>query len=220
MVTRLPWRATPRGCWPRSPCDFRRDGGVFNAGCHNPTHCYRSAAMSYRMLRRVSLALVSGWLLACGKDSTAPQGTPPTLQGVSPATGTVGTELTLTGTDFRAGASVMLDNAAADSVQVANATTAYALVPAGVAVGHAYAVTIRNSDGTSAQLNGVFTVAGWRHRGGTCGSEYPRPRRERAPGPPGRHCELQCALDGAARHDHRHAGDRLRRWGPSGSGGE
>ena len=52
--------------------------------------------MSYRMLRRVSLALVSGWLLACGKDSTAPQGTPPTLQGVSPATGTVGTELTLT----------------------------------------------------------------------------------------------------------------------------
>src|SRR5574342_247699 len=120
-------------------------------------HCFRSVAMSYRMLRRVSLALVSGWLLACGKDSTAPQGTPPTLQGVSPATGTVGTELTRTGTDFRTGASVLLDNSPADSVQVASATTAYALVPAGVAVGHAYAITVRNSDGTSAKLNGVFT---------------------------------------------------------------
>ncbi|HEY6109769.1 MAG TPA: IPT/TIG domain-containing protein [Gemmatimonadales bacterium] len=113
--------------------------------------------MSYRTLCGVSLALVTGWLLACGKDSTSPQGTPPTLQGVSPATGTVGTELTLTGTDFRSGASVLLDNSPADSVQVASATTAYALVPAGVAVGHAYAITVRNSDGTSAKLNGVFT---------------------------------------------------------------
>lgn len=113
--------------------------------------------MSHKTLWGMSLALVSGLLLACGKDSTSPQGTPPTLQGVSPATGTVGTELTLTGTDFRAGASVLLDNAPADSVQVAGTSTVYALVPAGVAVGHVYAVTIRNSDGTSAKLNGVFT---------------------------------------------------------------
>jgi hypothetical protein len=105
----------------------------------------------------MSLALAAGWLLACGKDSTSPQGTPPTLQSVSPATGTAGTELTLTGTDFRAGAAVLLDNAPADSVQVSGSTTAYALVPTGVTLGHAYAVTIRNSDGTSAKLNGVFT---------------------------------------------------------------
>lgn len=113
--------------------------------------------MSFRTVWGVSLALVSGSLLGCGKDSISPQGTPPTLQGVSPATGTVGTELTLAGTDFRAGASVLLDNTPADSVQVASATTAYALVPSGVAVGHVYAVTIRNSDATSAKLNGVFT---------------------------------------------------------------
>lgn len=113
--------------------------------------------MSYRTRWGMSLALAAGLLSACSKDSTSPQGTPPTLQGVSPAMGTVGTELTLTGTDFRAGASVLLDNAPADSVQVTGSTTAYALVPAAVTVGHVYTVTIHNSDGTSAKLNGVFT---------------------------------------------------------------
>lgn len=114
--------------------------------------------MSYRSLRGMSFALAAGWLLACSKDSTSPtQGPAPTLASVSPATGTVGTELALTGTAFRAGAAVLLDSAAADSVQVTNSTTAYALVPTGVKVGHAYAVTVRNSDGTSATLTGRFT---------------------------------------------------------------
>ncbi|HXI64131.1 MAG TPA: hypothetical protein VNH14_06485 [Gemmatimonadales bacterium] len=76
---------------------------------------------------------------------------------VSPSTGTVFTELTLTGTNFRAGATVLLDALNGDSVQVANGTTAYALVPAGVIKGHTYAVELRNNDGTSAQLTGVFT---------------------------------------------------------------
>lgn len=104
----------------------------------------------------IALAAVAG-LVACGKDATAPQGPTPTLLTVSPAEGTVGTELTLTGAEFRAGARVLLDSAAADSVQLADATTLYALVPAGVVVGHAYTVTIHNVDGTEARRTAAFT---------------------------------------------------------------
>ena len=114
--------------------------------------------MSHRILSGPSLALITGLLVACGGgNSTAPQGPAPTLASVSPKTGTAGTELTLTGTNFRAGATVFLDSAAADSVQVANATTVYTLVPSGVILSHAYAVKIRNSDGTTAMLNNAFT---------------------------------------------------------------
>jgi hypothetical protein len=116
------------------------------------------AAMSRQTPLGICLALAAGsGLLGCSKDSTSPQGPAPTLLAVSPATGTVGTELTLTGTDFRAGATVLLDSAAADSVQVAGDATLYALVPSGVVVGHAYAVTIRNADGTQAKKTAAFT---------------------------------------------------------------
>src|SRR5712691_2165576 len=114
--------------------------------------------MSHRILGGLPLALMTGLVVACGGgNATAPQGPAPTLASVSPTTGTAGTELTLTGTNFRAGATVFLDSAAADSVQVANGTTAYALVPSGVILSHAYAVKIRNSDGTTAMLNSAFT---------------------------------------------------------------
>lgn len=103
----------------------------------------------------VLLALVAA---ACGgSNSTGPQGPAPTLTSVSPTTGTVGTELTLTGANFRAGAKVLLDALVADSAQVTTPSTLYALVPAGVTVGHAYAVTVRESDGTTAKLTGAFT---------------------------------------------------------------
>jgi IPT/TIG domain len=110
-----------------------------------------------RTLGSIPVALCVSLLAACGGSSTAPQGPAPSLTSVSPSTGTAGTELTLSGMNFRAGAAVLLDALAADSVQVMNGTTAYALVPAGVVKGHAYAVELRNSDGTSAQLAGVFT---------------------------------------------------------------
>jgi len=110
-----------------------------------------------RTLGSIPVALFVALLVSCSGSSTAPAPAP-SLAAVSPPTGTVGTELTLTGANFRAGATVLLDALNADSVQVVSGgTTAYALVPAGVVKGHAYAVELRNSDGTSAQLAGVFT---------------------------------------------------------------
>ena len=107
-----------------------------------------------RVARGVMLALVA----ACGGgDSTGPKGAPPMIATVSPAKGTVGTELTVTGTDFRNGATVRVGSFAATEVQVANATTLYAKVPAGVVAGQAYDVTVSNSDGGSTKAVAAFT---------------------------------------------------------------
>lgn len=95
---------------------------------------------------------------ACGGDSTSPSGAAPTLSAVSPAQGTVGTELTVTGTNFRDGASVLVGATAATGVQVASPTTIYASVPDGVTAGQVYDVTVRNSDGTSIKSTGAFTA--------------------------------------------------------------
>jgi IPT/TIG domain-containing protein len=113
--------------------------------------------MDVRIHSLWTAALAAGLAVGCSSSSTSPQGAAPTLASVTPSTGTVGTELTLSGTNFRAGATVLLDGLTADSVQVANAVTIYALVPMGVTAGHAYAVQVRNHDGTSTQLATAFT---------------------------------------------------------------
>ena len=108
--------------------------------------------------RRVSCGVVFVAVTACGgSDSTGPKGAPPTILSVSPAQGTVGTELTITGTEFRTGATVRVGTFAATDVQVANATTLYAKVPTGVVVGPAYSVTVDNGNGTATH-DAAFTA--------------------------------------------------------------
>lgn len=110
-----------------------------------------------RSLRLLATSAVAAIVAACGSsDSTAPRGTAPTITSVSPAQGTVGTELTIVGTDFRAGASVSVGGTNADSVQVAGATTVYARVPVGVTAGQSYDVVVTNSDGTKATRAAAF----------------------------------------------------------------
>lgn len=109
---------------------------------------------TYRLLRGAVLLLALG----CGGDSTGPAAVAPTVAVISPARGTVGTELTITGTDFREGATVSVGSSAATEVEVASATTIYARVPAGVTAGTTYPVTVRNADGTSATVSSAFTA--------------------------------------------------------------
>lgn len=97
-------------------------------------------------------------LAACGGgDSTGPKVVAPAIVAVAPAQGTVGTELTVTGTGFRAGATVRVGTFSATDVQVANATTLYAKVPVGVVAGQVYGVTVGNSDGGSITYAAAFT---------------------------------------------------------------
>ncbi len=84
-------------------------------------------------------------------------GPPPTLTSVDPATGGTngGTTVTLTGTDFLAGASVTIGGRAATGVTRVNATTTTAVTPWGV-VGAAD-IVYTAADGQSATLPAAFT---------------------------------------------------------------
>jgi hypothetical protein len=81
----------------------------------------------------------------------------PTLTAISPASGSTagGTAVTLTGTNFAAGATVTIGGTAATSVVVSSGTRITAVTPAGAAGARDVRVTL--SGGQSATLTGGFT---------------------------------------------------------------
>ncbi len=81
----------------------------------------------------------------------------PTLTSVSPSSGPVagGTAVTITGTNFVTGATVMFGSAAATNVSVVNSTTITATTPAGSA--GAATVKVTNSSGQSGSVASAFT---------------------------------------------------------------
>ena len=82
--------------------------------------------MNIQLRRFASGALLAAVVACGGGDSTGPGGVPTTITAVSPSRGTVGTELTVTGTGFRDGVSVRVGSFVATDVQVASPTTLYA----------------------------------------------------------------------------------------------
>lgn len=81
---------------------------------------------------------------------------PPTLASVSPGEGSTagGTVVTLTGTDFRAGATVLFGSIAGASVTLASATQLTALAPAHDA--GVVTVVVQNDDGQRAELAAAY----------------------------------------------------------------
>src|SRR5208283_1947970 len=82
---------------------------------------------------------------------------PPTVSSVSPNSGSTagGTAVTITGTNFVAGATVTFGSAAATNLVVVSGTQITATTPAGSA--GAVAVTVTNSGGQSGSLASAFT---------------------------------------------------------------
>ena len=82
---------------------------------------------------------------------------PPTVSSVSPASGSTsgGTAVTVTGTNFAAGATVKFGSAAAANVTVVSSTTITATTPAGNA--GAVTVTVTNTVGQSGSLASGYT---------------------------------------------------------------
>ncbi|MGA9673360.1 MAG: IPT/TIG domain-containing protein [Terracidiphilus sp.] len=85
--------------------------------------------------------------------------TPPTVTSVSPNAGTLagGTAVTITGTNFAAGATVTFGSTAATNVVVVSSTSITATTPAASA--GAVTVTVTNSNGVSGNLASGFTFA-------------------------------------------------------------
>src|SRR6202012_5738577 len=83
----------------------------------------------------------------------------PTVTSVSPNNGPVagGAAVTITGTNFAAGATVKFGATLATNVVVASATSITATTPAGTA--GAVTVTVTNSSGQSGSLANGFTYA-------------------------------------------------------------
>ena len=85
-------------------------------------------------------------------------GPAPSIIAVEPAIGTVGTDLRVTGANFRAGATAQIGARAATQVDVASASELFATVPSGVVAGITYDVTVTNSDGTTITFLQAFTA--------------------------------------------------------------
>jgi large repetitive protein len=83
----------------------------------------------------------------------------PTVVSVSPSSGTIagGTAITISGTNFLAGATVKLGGVAASGVTVVGATSITAVTPAHAA--GAVDVTVTNPDGQAGTLNSAFTFS-------------------------------------------------------------
>jgi hypothetical protein len=94
---------------------------------------------------------------SAGYTYTSPQPSPPTVTSISPNSGTSGggTSVTITGTNFLAGAAVTIGGTAATSVNVVSATLITATTPAHAA--GAVNVVVTNSNGLSGTLTSGFT---------------------------------------------------------------
>jgi hypothetical protein len=101
-------------------------------------------------------------LTGCSKDSpTEPvDGPDPVVVSIEPSSGTVGTEVKITGTHFRTGAQVQFNNIHAPDVDYIDGSTIFVFAPAGIDSGLTYTITVRNTDGTFVTYNNAFTVVG------------------------------------------------------------
>lgn len=104
--------------------------------------------------------MISGVLLltlACGGDGTGID-VLPTILAVSPAEGTVGTDLRITGAGFQTGAQVTFGALSSTSVDFTSASELFAAVPSGVAASTTYDITVTNPDGGSVTQLAAFTA--------------------------------------------------------------
>ncbi|MEX2467888.1 MAG: IPT/TIG domain-containing protein [Gemmatimonadota bacterium] len=113
------------------------------------------------------LGTLGVWFLAaaCGDNPTEPQndtdplqGPDPTVASIEPTRGTVGTDLRITGTNFRTGASVRIGTLDATGIAMSSSSELFATVPTGITADSIYDVTVTNADETTATFAQAFTA--------------------------------------------------------------
>lgn len=124
---------------------------------------------SLRSLRLLAASTIAA-LGACGGGSDKSVAPPPplTLSSISPAQGTAGTQVKISGTNFGSGATVSFGTHAASSVQLQNGAL-YAVAPDSLALGTTYDVKVV-SGASAATLPAAFQAVApalWRVNGAT-----------------------------------------------------
>lgn len=111
-----------------------------------------------RLLRSLTLApvglLVLSSFLGCGGGGDSTPNTTPTISSFSPTSGSVGTSVTLTGTNFTGASAVKFNGISAGSFTVISGTSITTAVPTGASTG---ALSVTTASGT-ATSSGSFTV--------------------------------------------------------------
>ncbi len=90
-------------------------------------------------------------------DGGCTTGAAPTITSITPNSGVPGTIVTISGTDFRSGATVSIGGIAATSVTVVSGTSITATVPNGLALG-SHDVVVTNTDTTSVTSSNAYVV--------------------------------------------------------------
>jgi hypothetical protein len=91
----------------------------------------------------------------CGGDSAGPD-LQPAVSGAAPDTGTVGTQVAITGADFSSGLSVTFGELPATSIVVESSGTILVHAPDGLETGNTYDIRVTNPGGKSADLPQAF----------------------------------------------------------------
>jgi hypothetical protein len=93
----------------------------------------------------------------CKKDDDSiPLSAIPTIESITPNEGTIGTELTITGTNFQANAVVFVGDKVCLQVEVFSSTVAYIKVPSGIPANILLAVKVTNPGGGEKTINNAF----------------------------------------------------------------
>jgi hypothetical protein len=120
------------------------------------------------MINIQEIMTLKNWLIAvtasiilfqsgCRKDEdSGPVETPPAVTGVSPNEGTIGTELTITGSNFDPNAVVTVGDKTSTEVEVSSPTLIYARVPSGIPGNILLDVKVSNPNGGEVVQSNAF----------------------------------------------------------------
>lgn len=115
-------------------------------------------------LKSWAILAASTFTVACSDNATGPENDDmssepaPSVSSIEPERGTVGTDLRISGTDFRDGAAVRIGTLDATGIDVVSGSELFATVPDGVEADTTYDVIVTNADETADTLSQAFTT--------------------------------------------------------------
>ncbi|MGF1668947.1 MAG: IPT/TIG domain-containing protein, partial [Balneolaceae bacterium] len=106
------------------------------------------------------LSLLAAIISGCGDKGgiTDPTEPAPTVLSVTPGEGAVGTELTITGSNFTSSMTVSVGGVEAIGFEFSSSSTIFANVPSGIEGNVSLDVTVRNPDGKEFTVENAFTA--------------------------------------------------------------